>query len=92
MTKRENLKPNKYQQDMICDYAYRVCTEFIERLPSADVRSVVRGKWIRKHDEVCYWSECSNCGDYPPKDFYGQEWLSHYCPNCGADMREYVTE
>ena len=27
--------------------------------------------------------KCSNCNSDPPKDKYGQEYLSRYCPNCG---------
>ena len=66
-----------------------------DRIPAADVRPVVRGKWIQTtqpigwHDEEC--AECSVCGE----DFVLDEWamdeftnLMHYCPNCGADMRE----
>ena len=62
---------------------------------AADVRPVVRGKWIQTtqpmgwREEDC--AECSVCGD----DFVLDEWamddftnLMHYCPNCGADMRE----
>lgn len=64
-----------------------IITDLIDGIPLADVRPVVRGRWIRKHDDVCYWSECSICGEYPPKNRYGQEWLSDFCPNCGADMR-----
>ena len=65
-----------------CSYYDRM-----QDIPPADVRPVVRGKWIRKHDDVCYWSECSNCGEYPPKDRWNREWESAFCPNCGADMR-----
>ena len=67
----------------------------VGRIPAADVRPVVRGKWIQTtqpmgwHDEEC--AECSVCGE----DFVLDEWamdeftnLMHFCPNCGADMRE----
>lgn len=69
------------------------------KIPSADVRENVRGKWIddrgnivpfeeNEEDPYCpRWScYCSVCG----------EWLTasneyavtgKYCPNCGADMR-----
>lgn len=53
-----------------------------EKLPSTQRK----GKWIRKDDEQCYWYECSECGHLPPKDIYKQEWLSHFCPNCGTRM------
>ena len=32
---REHLEPDVYPQDKIGDAAYRICAEFIERLPSA---------------------------------------------------------
>lgn len=55
----------------------------INSIPAADVRPVVRGKWL----DVTWCGEdylsCSMCG-------YGA--LAHertnFCPNCGADMRE----
>lgn len=67
----------------------------IDDVPAADVRPVVRGRWIHTtqpmgwRDEEC--AECSVCGE----DFVLDEWamddftnLMHFCPNCGADMRE----
>ena len=32
---REHLRPDIYEQDYIGDAAYKICAEFIERLPSA---------------------------------------------------------
>ena len=47
----------------------------------ANVRPVVRGKWITvKHPLY----ECSICGSVYQDVGYG----FNYCPNCGADMRE----
>jgi hypothetical protein len=49
----------------------------------ADVRPVVRGKWIkptRVPDSML--SECSVCG------FDTGAYTFNFCPNCGADMRE----
>ena len=68
---------------------FRTCDVFNTIWDSkiADVRENVHGEWIRKTDECCYWYECSVCGSYPPKNTYKHEWYSHFCPNCGADMR-----
>ena len=73
----------------------------IESIPAADVRPVVRGKWIKARGSWCtpggdpVW-ECSECGK--GRHVYGIEhgsygadvadgqWVA--CPNCGADMRE----
>ena len=37
---REHLEPDVYPQDKIGDAAYRICAEFIERLPSAQTEIV----------------------------------------------------
>jgi len=45
-----------------------------------------KGKWI----EVTNGRgghECSNCHAYAPSYMSGDEHLSDFCPNCGADMR-----
>ena len=61
----------------------------------ADVRETVRGEWINTTSGEHY--KCSQCGTLAPiwidesnsceydKDI--SEWLSDFCPNCGADMR-----
>lgn len=53
-----------------------------------------RGRWIVVDEELndCdghrtfYWYECDNCGARPPKNQWGHEWHSNFCPNCGAKM------
>ena len=57
----------------------------LDKLPAADVRPVVRGKWMeRRFSEDVYGAECSVC--HTTWD-YG----TNFCPNCGADMREEQT-
>ncbi len=65
--------------------------DWIDDLPAADVRPVVRGKWIDRDDDYYGWNmwACSACGEEfvltegtPDMNDY------HFCPNCGADMRE----
>lgn len=64
----------------------------IKDLPSAQPK---RGKWVdTKSDHY----KCSCCGEraafwYNEENSSGwekdmSEWLSDFCPNCGADMRE----
>lgn len=61
----------------------------LEFMPSAEPKQKT-GKWITKNDTNHYyttwWYECSECGQYPPRDGYGQEVLSDYCPHCGCRM------
>ena len=64
--------------------------EVLNAVPAADVRPVVRGKWIDRDDDYYGWNmwACSACGD----EFVLTEGTSdmndyHFCPNCGADMR-----
>ncbi len=55
----------------------RATAKAIESIPAADVRPVVRGKWIK----IKCRSICRDCS------FRGfASW--NFCPNCGADMRE----
>ena len=72
------------------DY-YKCLDEVIGKIeddvPTADVQKVRCGRWIKKHDDVCYWHECSECGFPPLKYRVSHDYcLSAYCPNCGARM------
>ena len=58
--------------------------ETINYVPAADVKPVVKGRWISRDKRGSH--VCSVCGD---------EWVFNpdhggfcYCPHCGADMRE----
>lgn len=58
--------------------------ERVAAIPAADVRPVVRGKWIWTVDDDEYLGEywkCNLCGEH---SYIGY----NYCPDCGADMRE----
>jgi len=50
------------------------------------------GKWIQRSRPTElyteWWHECSECGNRPARCRYGNgDYLSDFCPNCGADMR-----
>lgn len=49
--------------------------------PAADVRPVVRGKWLHKKITADFHAigQCSVCKEIRRID--------NFCPNCGADMR-----
>jgi len=48
---------------------------------AADVRPVVRGKWVQVMGKYDWMVKCSRCKGVPLE-------TSSFCPNCGADMRE----
>ncbi len=68
--------------------------EYLDEVPAANFRPVVRGKWKKRMEEnetpdyklfMPIWS-CSECGtEYYPLLFC---MTINFCPNCGADMRE----
>ena len=75
--------------------------KYLLSLPTADVRPVVRGKW--EDVEVTYVADktalpferissmrCNRCNRYHTEIYYygNPTEMAHYCPNCGADMRE----
>lgn len=70
----------------------------VDRIPAADVRPVVRGKWVdEKGNPVPFHRNCPASGAYGVNCSVCGEWLSasdeysvvgNFCPNCGADMRE----
>lgn len=58
----------------------------IDALPVADVRPVVRGKWVRTYGDSRFM--CSVCkGKESVPTIMGEPTVWDYCPNCGADMR-----
>ena len=59
----------------------------IQALPAADVREVKRGRW--ENVEPNFMAKCSNCRRYYiSRD---EKYDFHFCPSCGADMREEQT-
>ena len=63
-------------------------------IPTADMRPVVHGKWIRRSDDSCV-ATCSVCGEENQYAFcimsLDEQSLVQqdmFCPKCGADMRE----
>lgn len=66
------------------------CQMVVSSLPPADVRPVVRGRWIVHMSEMFPADstiECDQCHE-EQSAFISDS----FCPNCGADMREVGTE
>lgn len=67
------------------------CANEVDAIPAADVRPVVYAHWIKRPDFYLYKIEkytatCSSCGLMA--GYNEAKRFFHYCPNCGADMRE----
>ena len=71
-----------------CRGTFARCKEKLLALPSAE--PVRHGKWVPKtiiiggRDHVS-GMKCSGCGE-DPLNAEGDEFLTDYCPNCGAKM------
>ena len=81
---------NGWRDQLITTYGendeYVKCLETVaenlESLLAADVREVVKAAWKRIDYKPCgHDYECSACG-------WKNDMETHFCPNCGADMRE----
>lgn len=79
------------------DYDYWQVLADVEDFPVADVRPVVRGRWM-PHPDKSYreWDVCSACGTGCKRREYGEnddgtefvtEYSYHFCPWCMADMK-----
>jgi hypothetical protein len=60
--------------------------KIVTAIPSAQPERK-KGEWIPVTNGRGGF-ECDQCHNYAPSYQDGVEWLSGFCPNCGADMRE----
>ena len=64
-----------------------VQTDYIERLPAADVTPVVHGEWYLLDDCANAGLYCSVCSRRVHREEFSYKKLrSKYCPHCGAKM------
>ena len=61
-------------------------TEILRELPSAQPERM-RGRWVPVTNGRGGY-ECDQCHNYAPSYQDGVEWLSDFCPECGARMEE----
>lgn len=59
---------------------------YIDAAPSVSTEKT--GRWEKAHDEYSYWYKCSCCGEKIPKNIFGSDYFSPYCPECGCKMME----
>lgn len=63
----------------------RTAVALAENASTIEAAPVVRGEWMGvTHGRGGH--ECSKCRGYAPSFQNGVEYLSNYCPNCGAKM------
>lgn len=60
--------------------------EYLKNAPTVEhQKERPHGKWLTHQTGMLVWEECNQC-----KAHVGTIGF-HYCPNCGADMREALT-
>jgi len=59
---------------------------FSEQWLEEEYKEPKTGHWEKTIDGHCYWYKCSCCGTKAPKNEWGNDYFSPYCPNCGAKM------
>lgn len=63
--------------------------EFINNLPTADVRENVHGRWVENGTYLGKLRfKCSACQEDMAVSTVMLKPIWNFCPNCGADMRE----
>lgn len=60
-------------------------TDVIE-VPIVDFKPVIHACWEKKTEDGIWWYACSECDGKIPRDRYGHDYFSTYCPHCGAVM------
>lgn len=86
----ELIKQGETHLDSLAE-GFTEAHDIVERIPTADVRPVVRGEWIGVNDGYdCYCSICHSfigC-EYDYVTSERGEWDFRFCGHCGADMRQ----
>lgn len=74
---------NKLFPEEPCEPSDCTIMQNLRSIPAADVRPVVRGKWIDYQQGRFVYAKCPKCETV-------HDVRSNFCPNCGAmmDMRE----
>ena len=84
---REALREEALRITRQDEFAFDNCypwwqfSKCIKEAPAADVETVRHGQWLINSDG--YYPYCSECGEEPKSGI-----MTHYCPNCGANMMD----
>jgi DNA-directed RNA polymerase subunit RPC12/RpoP len=89
----DNIERSFDKETILNRFVRKIAISAVRRMEPADVRPVVRGKWVS--DEDTYPGpgmrnyKCSACGKIAGTWRKGlkKEQLYPFCPMCGADMR-----
>lgn len=83
-----NICDNQYSNassDKSAEFAFwQRVLEYVEKIPTADVRLVLKGKWGTNSVGKPI---CLICGGEKLCNHGGKYKTSNFCPHCGADMR-----
>lgn len=71
--------------------AFRLFIDELKSIPAADVSQIVHAKWIPVTNSRG-GHKCSLCHSYAPSFVTGDEWLTDYCPNCGAKIDKQIED
>lgn len=82
---------NRMQEDPLFDLVERYgVSGVINAEPTVDAVPVRHGKWVQRFIKIGgqvfkHGMQCSVCAE-PALDNEGDDYLTNYCPNCGAKM------
>lgn len=83
----DELEKTSYHNSVLWPDHVEECREALRSIPAADVRTVVRGKWVTPTvigGRPFNIPHCSACNGVP----CGVDEHTNFCPNCGAMMEE----
>ncbi len=67
----------------------KVFEDIIDHAPTIEAKPVVHAHW---EGGIVTFLHCSNCGEKALGTCFEEEFMSNYCPNCGALMDEFASK
>ena len=77
-----------------CEPGFCMIRSAIEDVPVLTLDDLrPKGRWVPNEPESDVWFHCSECEtDISTSWDYDCDQMWNYCPNCGADMRGYMSD